>query len=117
MRRQRELLARCARFLHLGISESFRIPIAEAMASGCIPIAHRSGAIPEYLPKKLTYMHPEEAVQKIVQIINNPNRTELKKLRREPRGKSTALRRECIWKEVYGYIQPCCKKKLGRDPS
>ncbi len=66
---KQELLGKCNVFLHLGVNEPFGIAVVEAMASGLIPIAHRSGAIPEYMPRELTYIYPEEAAQKIAQIL------------------------------------------------
>jgi hypothetical protein len=35
------------------------------MASGCIPIAPRSGAIPEYLPENLLYSDFDDAAEKL----------------------------------------------------
>ena len=53
-------------YLHLGLNESFGITVIEAMAAGCIPIAPKSGAIPEYLPQDLFYSSSNEAAEKII---------------------------------------------------
>jgi len=60
-----ELFKRASHYLHLGFNESFGITVIETMASGCIPIAPRSGAIPEYLPDNLLYSDFEDAAEKL----------------------------------------------------
>ncbi|MFP3984600.1 MAG: glycosyltransferase [Candidatus Bathyarchaeia archaeon] len=52
-------------YLHLSLNEPFGITVVEAMASGCIPIAHKSGGVTEYLPEDLLYASSSEAAQKI----------------------------------------------------
>jgi glycosyltransferase involved in cell wall biosynthesis len=52
-------------YVNLAINETFGITIVEAMSCGCIPLAHKSGAIPEYLPEELTYLELSEAAKKI----------------------------------------------------
>lgn len=63
---KRELFKRASHYLHLGFNESFGITIVEAMASGCIPIAPKSGAIPEYLPEALLYNDFKEASEMLM---------------------------------------------------
>lgn len=53
-------------YLHLSLNEPFGITVVEAMAAGCIPIAPKSGGIPEYLPQDLLYSNPGEAAEKII---------------------------------------------------
>ena len=53
-------------YLHLSLNEPFGITVVEAMAAGCIPIAPRSGGIPEYLPQNLLYDSPSKAAEKII---------------------------------------------------
>jgi glycosyltransferase involved in cell wall biosynthesis len=63
---KRELFKKASHYLHLGLNESFGITVVEAMASGCIPIAPKSGAIPEYLPEPLLYSDFKEASEKLI---------------------------------------------------
>lgn len=55
------LFAKCSHYLHLSLNEPFGITVIECMASGCIPIAPKSGGIPEYLPKELLYESYKQA--------------------------------------------------------
>lgn len=109
---KRELLTKCTCFLHLGVNEPFGISVVEAMASGCIPIAHRSGAIPEYMPKELTYMHPEEATCKIVQIINVSNQTSFKELKEELRRRALLFNESIFRRKFMAIFGSITKIKL-----
>ncbi|MDW8034476.1 MAG: glycosyltransferase family 4 protein [Nitrososphaerota archaeon] len=112
---KRELLAKCACFLHLGINEPFGISVVEAMASGCLPIAHRSGAIPEYLPDKFMYVYPEEAFQKISQIVENPHLPELREARRELREKALCFNEDIFrgkFMKVFNFVARAKLEKL-----
>ena len=62
-----ELFATHAFYLHLSQNEPFGITLIEAMASGCVPIAPKSGGIPEYLPEQYLYATPGDAVKKILE--------------------------------------------------
>lgn len=51
--------------LHPTLGEHFGVSIAEAMASGCIPIVHNSGGPREFVPNLFRFDEPSEAAQKI----------------------------------------------------
>jgi alpha-1,2-mannosyltransferase len=56
-------------FLHPTYGEHFGLSIAQAMASGCIPIVHNSGGPKEFVPKSLRFCRSEEASKKIEKAI------------------------------------------------
>jgi len=60
------LLQTRSHYLHLALNEAFGMTIVEAMAAGCIPVAHKSGGVPEYLPENLLYSDPSEAAEIIL---------------------------------------------------
>ena len=60
-----KLFKRFSHYLHLGLNETFGVMVIEAMANGCIPIAPKSGGIPEYLPRELLYSSYKEAAEKM----------------------------------------------------
>lgn len=84
------------------------------MASGCIPIAHRSGAIPEYLPEKFTYVYSEEALQKILHILENPNQGELKSARRDLREKALCFNENVFRRKFMAIFRAIAKTKLAK---
>lgn len=61
----RTILLNSKLYLHPAINEHFGVSIAEAMASGCIPIVHDSGGPREFVPEHLRYKSIEEAAIKI----------------------------------------------------
>lgn len=66
-----EILCRAKVYLHTKIMEHFGISIAEAMATGCIPIVHNSGGAKEFVPFKFRYENYYDVVQKIEDAISN----------------------------------------------
>lgn len=52
-------------FLHVAHGEHFGVSIAEAMASGCIPIVHNSGGPREFVPESFRFNELEDAARKI----------------------------------------------------
>ena len=77
-----ELFRKCSVYLNLAVNETFGITVVEALAAGCVPISHDSGAIPEYLPQELRYSNFDEAAEKVAMYINfnNELRKELRKI-------------------------------------
>jgi len=61
-----KLFSTFSHYLHLSLNEPFGITPIEAMAAGCIPIAPKSGGIPEYMPPDLLYSSSSEAAEKII---------------------------------------------------
>lgn len=56
-------------FLHLQVGEHFGVAVAEAMASGCIPIVNDSGGPREFVPQHLRFTQLREASKKIEKAI------------------------------------------------
>lgn len=77
-----EIFRKCSIYINLAVNETFGISVVEALASGCIPLAHRSGAIPEYLPEEFCFSDYEEIPEKIVTYIDSPSdlREKLKRI-------------------------------------
>jgi len=63
------ILRRSKVFLHVTCGEHFGVAVAEAMASGCIPIVHDSGGPREFVPEHLRFNQPLEASEKIEKAI------------------------------------------------
>jgi len=68
-----EIFRRCSVYINLAINEPFGITVVEALAAGCVPISHNSGAIPEYLPQEFRYSNSDEAAEKVAMYINSKN--------------------------------------------
>lgn len=66
-----DLLKRAKVYLHTMVGEHFGISIVEAMALGCIPIAHNSGGMTEFVPAQYRYENLQEAASKISREIGN----------------------------------------------
>lgn len=66
-----QILRNAKVYLHTTIMEHFGISIAEAMATGCVPIVHNSGGAKEFVPSKFRYKNYSEAAQKIENVIYN----------------------------------------------
>jgi glycosyltransferase involved in cell wall biosynthesis len=66
-----DLLKRAKIYLHTMVGEHFGISIVEAMALGCMPIAHNSGGMTEFVPAKYRYETILEASAKITREIGN----------------------------------------------
>jgi len=96
-----ELFRRYSHYLHLGLNEPFGIMVVEAMANGCIPIAPKSGGIPEYLPENLLYSSCEEAVEKISSKIGFRNHDLMLELRKIAEN----FREEIFRRKIVSYIR------------
>jgi glycosyltransferase involved in cell wall biosynthesis len=73
-KRKIELFQKCSVYLNLAINETFGVSVVEALAAGCVPIAHSSGAIPEFLPEEFRYSDPKAAAEKVMANIAFENR-------------------------------------------
>ena len=69
-----DLLRRAKIYLHTMVGEHFGISIVEAMALGCVPIAHNSGGMKEFVPEQYRYETIQEAAEKITVGINSWSR-------------------------------------------
>lgn len=67
----RQTLLNSKVYFHCTVEEHFGISIIEAMASGCIPIAHDSGGPREIVPERFRYKTIEEASEKIKKAIKD----------------------------------------------
>lgn len=59
---KKRLFSEHSHYLHLSVNEPFGITVIEAMLSGCVPVAHNSGGVAEYLPSQCLYRDSVEAV-------------------------------------------------------
>ncbi|BEP18348.1 hypothetical protein PYJP_17000 [Pyrofollis japonicus] len=105
-----ELLHRCMFFLHLGVNETFGISVVEAMAAGAIPVAHRSGAVPEYLPAELTYLYPREAADRIRDLLSR-SRRELEELRERLQRRAAMFREEVFREKIARLVEKIAEEK------
>jgi glycosyltransferase involved in cell wall biosynthesis len=69
-----ELISRHRYGIHANIDEHFGIVVGEMLKAGCIVFVHNSGGQVEIVGReeRLLYRNKEEAIAKIVQVINNP---------------------------------------------
>lgn len=65
-----DLFQKCSVYVNLARNETFGMSVVEALASGCIPIAHQSGAIPEYLPSEFCYSDFDQIPEKVANYID-----------------------------------------------
>ena len=63
------LLKKSKVFIHPAQEEHFGIVVAEAMASGCIPVVHNSGGPKEFVPEYFRFTKVEEAAKIIEKAI------------------------------------------------
>lgn len=72
-----QLLTSCRFALHTRTHEAFGITVAEFVKAGCIPFIPNNGGQTEILPiTELQFNSKEEAVEKIIQLLENPSRHE-----------------------------------------
>jgi glycosyltransferase involved in cell wall biosynthesis len=65
------LLRKAKVYLHTMVGEHFGISIVEAMALGCVPIAHDSGVMKEFVPTQYRYDTLQKAANKIDYVMDN----------------------------------------------
>jgi glycosyltransferase involved in cell wall biosynthesis len=58
-------------YLHMCKTEAFGMTIAEAMSSGCIPVAPDSAGPKEFVPKRFRYSSVAEATEQVKEAISN----------------------------------------------
>lgn len=75
-----QILQKSKVFLHLQICEHFGVAVAEAMASGCIPIVNDSGGPQEFVPQSLRFTQLSELPKKIEKAIFGWTPQESKKM-------------------------------------
>jgi glycosyltransferase involved in cell wall biosynthesis len=66
----KKILQRAKVYLHPPTIEHFGISIAEAMASGCIPVVYNIGGVREFVPKEFRYKNLYEAAEKVERALN-----------------------------------------------
>jgi glycosyltransferase involved in cell wall biosynthesis len=62
---KKSLLEQSKVIFHPAEYEPFGIAVVEGMAAGCIPVAHRSGGIPEFVPDEFLFNTADEALEKL----------------------------------------------------
>jgi len=95
-----EILRKCSVYINLAINETFGITVVEALAAGCVPISHDSGAIPEYLPQEFRYSNFDEAAEKVAMYINSKN-----ELRKELRSIALKFEEASFRKKFMFFVQ------------
>jgi glycosyltransferase involved in cell wall biosynthesis len=74
----KSLLRKAKVYLHPPILEHFGISIAEAMASGCIPVVYDNGGAKEFVPDEFRYSGLSDAAEKTASAIDNWNPSKAK---------------------------------------
>jgi len=69
-----DILTKSSVYINLSVNEPFGISVVEALAAGCIPLAHDSGGIREFLPSDFRYSSVGECAEKVAAFINSENR-------------------------------------------
>ena len=64
-----KILGTAKAFLHVTLGEHFGVAVAEAMASGCVPIVCDSGGPKEFVPEHLRFTQIKDASKKIEKVI------------------------------------------------
>ncbi len=68
-----QVLQSSALYVHTGVNEPFGITTAEAMAAGCVPLAHDSGGQREIVPfENLRWRQLTELSEKIRRLVQHP---------------------------------------------
>jgi glycosyltransferase involved in cell wall biosynthesis len=66
-----EILSKSSVYVNLAVNETFGITVVEALAAGCLALAHRSGSIPEFLPTEFQYSDIDECAEEVAKYINS----------------------------------------------
>lgn len=64
-----EILSESSVYINLAVNETFGITVVEALAAGCLAVAHKSGSIPEFLPTEFQYSDINECAEKVAKYI------------------------------------------------
>ena len=104
-----DILSKCSIYINLAVNESFGITVIEALAAGCVPIAHDSGGIREYLPSYLLYSTFDEAAEKVATYVESKS-----SIRKDLRNISLKFD-EAIFRERFIVFVRSLETSLGLD--